>query len=166
MVVIDCDAHVEECEQTWSHLDPAFYPYRPIQVLFPEDTCWGSHNAAWVIEYKLRYSASSPTVMKRASEKGAPVPVQEMTDVGARLECMDEMRIDHQVVFPSIWQGCLAENVELEAALARSHNQFMATQCGVSGGRLSYVAVVPFRRPDLAVEEIRRVKQAGGAAAV
>jgi predicted TIM-barrel fold metal-dependent hydrolase len=79
---------------------------------------------------------------------------------------MDDMGIDKQVVFPSIWQGCLAEQVELEAALARSHNQFMATQCGASGGRLSYVAVVPFRRPDLAVAEIRRVKQAGGAAAV
>src|SRR5204862_5249428 len=76
------------------------------------------------------------------------------------------MGIDKQVVFPSIWQGCLAENVELEAALARSHNQFMAKQCGQSGGRLWYVAVVPFRRPDVAVEEIRRVKQASGAAAI
>jgi predicted TIM-barrel fold metal-dependent hydrolase len=166
MTVIDCDAHVEESVQTWSYLDPAFYPYRPIPVVFPEDTCWGSHNAAWVIDYKLRYSASSPTNMKRGSEKGAPIGSQELTDVELRLACMDETGIDKQVVFPSIWQGCLAEQVELEAALARSHNQFMATQCGASGGRLSYVAVVPFRRPDLAVAEIRRVKQAGGAAAV
>jgi predicted TIM-barrel fold metal-dependent hydrolase len=56
--------------------------------------------------------------------------------------------------------------VELEAALARSHNQFMAAQCSLSDGRLSYVAVVPFRRPDLAVTEIHRVKEAGGVAAV
>ena len=166
MVVIDSDAHVEESVETWSYLDPAFHPYRPIPVVFPEDTCWGSHNAAWVIDYKLRYSAASPTSMKRAKEKGAPIPVQEMTDVSLRLACMDEMGIDKQVVFPSIWQGCLAENVDLEAALARSHNQFMATQCGHSGGRLSYVAVVPFRRPDLAVAEVRRVKQAGAAAAI
>ena len=166
MVVIDSDAHVEESLETWSYLDPAFYPYRPIPVLFPEDTCWGSHNAAWVIDYKLRYSAASPTSMKRATEKGAPIPSQEMTDVELRLSCMDEMGIDKQVVFPSIWQGCLAENVELEAALARSHNQFMATQCSQSDGRLWYVAVVPFRKPYVAVEEIRRVKQAGGAAAI
>ncbi len=50
---------------------------------------------------------------------------------------MDELGIDVQVVFPSLWLGCLAENVDLEAALARSYNQFMATQCGESGGRVS-----------------------------
>lgn len=166
MTVIDADAHVEESLETWSYLDPDFYPLRPIPVVFPEDTCWGSHNAAWVIDYKLRYSAASPTSMKRATEKGAPIPVQEMTDVELRLSCMDEMGIDKQVVFPSIWQGCLAENVELEAALARSYNQFMATQCAQSEGRLWYVAVVPFRRPEVAAAEIRRVKQAGSAAAI
>lgn len=167
MTVIDADAHVEECDQTWSYLDPAFHLFRPIPVMFPEDTCWGSHNAAWVIDYKLRYSASSPTTMKRArEEKGAPLAAQEISDVGVRLACMDEMGIDTQVVFPSIWQGCLAENVELEAALARSYNQFMATQCGQSGGRLSYVAVVPFRWPDVAAAEVRRVKRAGSAAAI
>ena len=60
----------------------------------------------------------------------------------------------------------MAENVELEAALARSYNEFMATQCGQSEGRLWYIAVVPFRRPDLAAEEIRRVKKLGSAAGI
>jgi hypothetical protein len=41
----------------------------------------------------------------------------------------------------------LAENVELEAALARSYNQFMAAQCAQSNGRIRYVAIVPWRRP-------------------
>jgi len=58
--------------------------------------------------------------------------VQEMRDVQTRVRHMDELGIDTQVVFPSIWLGCLAENVELEAALARSYNQFMATQCAQS----------------------------------
>ena len=60
----------------------------------------------------------------------------------------------------------LAENVELEAALAQSYNQFMATQCGESGGRIFYVAIVPWRRPDLAVQEIRRVKALGSAVGI
>ncbi len=166
MQVIDCDAHVEESVESWQYLDPEFYLLRPLPVVFPEDTCFGTHNAAWVIDYKLRFFASNPTLMKRALDKGAPIPVQEMRDVKQRLVCMDELGIDKQVVFPSLWLGCLAENVELEAALARSYNQFMATQCGQSGGRIFYVAIVPWRRPDWAAQEIRRVKALGSAAGV
>jgi hypothetical protein len=108
MNVIDCDAHVEESVETWSYLDPEFYLLRPLPVLFPEDTCFGSHNAAWVIDYKLRFFASNPTIMARAKQKDVPIPVQELRDVKQRLACMDEMGIDKQVIFPSIWLGCLA----------------------------------------------------------
>lgn len=166
MKVIDCDAHVEESIDSWAYLDPEFYLLRPIPVVFPEDTCFGSHNAAWVIDYKLRFFASNPTLMKRAKDKGTPIPVQELRDIQARLACMDELGIDTQVVFPSLWLGCLAENVELEAALARSYNQFMATQCAQSGGRIRYVAILPWRRPDMAVQEIRRVKSLGSAVGI
>ena len=78
MRVIDCDAHVEECVESWQYLDPEFYLLRPIPVTFPEDTCFGWHNAAWVIDYKLRFFASNPTLMKRSQDKGTPIPVQEM----------------------------------------------------------------------------------------
>jgi len=53
MRVIDCDAHVEESVETWQYLDPEFYLLRPIPVVFPEDTCFGTHNAGWVIDYTL-----------------------------------------------------------------------------------------------------------------
>ena len=99
MRVIDCDAHVEECVETWRFLDPEFYLLRPIPVTFPEDTCFGSHNAAWVIDYKLRFFAANPTTMKRAGEKDVSIPVQEMRDVKARMRHMDELGIDTQVVF-------------------------------------------------------------------
>ncbi len=166
MHVIDCDAHGEESVQTWQHLDPEFHLLRPIPVVFPEDTCFGSHNAAWVIDYKLRFFAANPTSMKRAREKDVPIEVQEMRDVKKRLSYMDELGIHKQVVFPSIWLGCLAENVDLEAALARSYNQFMATQCRQSGGRLWYVAIVPWRRPEMAAQEIKRVKALGSVAGI
>jgi uncharacterized protein len=164
--VIDCDAHVEESVESWQYLDPEFYLLRPIPVVFPEDTCFGTHNAAWVIDYKLRFFASNPTLMKRALDKGTPVAVQEMRDVKQRLACMDELGLDTQVVFPSLWLGCLAENVELEAALARSYNQYMANQCAESGGRIFYAAIIPWRRPDMAVQEMRRVKSLGSVAGI
>ena len=161
MVVIDCDAHVEESVETWGYLDPAFYRQRPFPVVFPEDTIFGSHNGAWIIDYKMRLYGGTPTLMKRAQEKGASIGAQEITDVEERVAAMAELGVDKQVVFPSLWQGAVAEDVELEAALARSYNEFMAAQCGQSAGRLWYVAVVPFRRPDLAAEEVRRVKELG-----
>src|SRR6266481_6353005 len=74
MRVIDCDAHVEETVESWQYLDPEHYLLRPIPVVFPEDTCFGTHNAAWVIDYKLRYFASNPTLMKRARDKGTDFP--------------------------------------------------------------------------------------------
>ena len=166
MVVIDCDAHVEESIETWAYLDPAFHRQRPFPVVFPEDTIFGSHNGAWIIDYKMRLYGGTPTLMKRAQEKGATIGAQEITDVEERVAAMAELGVDKQVVFPSLWQGAVAENVELEAALARSYNEFMATQCGQSEGRLWYIAVVPFRRPDLAAEEIRRVKKLGSVAGI
>ena len=54
MQVIDCDAHVEESVATWQYLEPKYSLLRPIPVRFPEDTCFGTHNAAWVIDDKLR----------------------------------------------------------------------------------------------------------------
>ncbi len=71
-MVIDCDAHVEESAGTWSYLEPEFYKFRPIPVLFPEDTCFGSHNAAWVIDYKLRFFGSNPTISRML--EGVPRP--------------------------------------------------------------------------------------------
>jgi predicted TIM-barrel fold metal-dependent hydrolase len=165
-MIIDCDAHVEEPEEAWSYLDPAFARKRPFVVEFPSDTVFGDHNAAWVIDYKLRLYGGTPTVMRRSGQKGAPVPVQELTDVEGRLSAMAEAGIDKQIIFPTIWQGPVAEDPELETELAKSWNTFMATQCAKSDGRLFFAAVIPYRRPGAAVAEIRRVKALGGAVGI
>ncbi|MCH7655164.1 MAG: amidohydrolase [Chloroflexi bacterium] len=164
MTVIDADAHVEEGLDTWKYLDPAFHKQRPFTVQFPEDTVFGAHNAAWVIDYKIRLYGGTPTIMNRAQQKGATIPAQEISDVGERLEAMRAQGVDKQVVFPTIWQGPVAEDIDLEAALARSYNEYMAGQCGQSDGQLFYVAVVPFRQPAAAAEEVRRVKAMGSVA--
>jgi uncharacterized protein len=166
MLVIDCDAHVEEPEEAWSYLPAEFHRKRPLIVQFPEDTVFGAHNAAWVIDYKLRLYGGTPTVMNRSSMKGAPVDVQDFTNVEGRLSSMAESGIDKQIIFPTIWQGPVAEDPELESALATSWNTYMATQCAKSDGRIFYAAVIPYRRPADAVAELRRVKALGGAAGV
>ncbi|NIO09620.1 MAG: amidohydrolase family protein [Deltaproteobacteria bacterium] len=166
MQIIDADAHVEESVATWQFLEPRFYPRRPIPVTLPGDTSWGKFNAVWLIDRKVRQSAANPTTMELAQRKRISLPSQELTSVTARLEDLDRFGIDKQVIYPSAWLGCLAEDVELEAALASSYNKFMSTQCNQSGGRLSYAAVLPFRCPQSAVEEIRNVGMLGGAVSI
>lgn len=129
MQMIDCDGHVEESVHTWEYLDPEFYPRRPIPVTLPSDTEFYDWNACWIIDHKLRHIAGSPTTSETAKNKGIPIPVQELTDVGARLAEMDRARIAVQLVNPSLFMDCLAEDVELEYALMRSYNTFMATRC-------------------------------------
>ncbi len=166
MQVIDADAHIEEGTEAWKYLDEAFYARRPIALSFAPDTAWGDNNAVWLIDYKVRQSAANPTSMLRAQKKAFSVGSQELTDVHARLADMDRFGIDKQVIYPSVWLGCLAEDVELEAALVRSYNQFMATQCNQSNGRLFYSAVLPFRDPVAAAHEVRRVKEMGSAVSI
>jgi predicted TIM-barrel fold metal-dependent hydrolase len=166
MGAIDADAHVEESTSTWEHLDGAWRTHRPVPVAFPEDTCLGDFNAAWLIGGRIRHMGGTPTSARVASKKGVSIGSQELADVGARLCDLDRLGIDKQVVFPTLWLTCVAEDVALEAALARSYNAFMADRCGRSDGRLFYSALLPFRSPSLAIEELRRAKAAGGVAGV
>lgn len=166
MEVLDADAHVMESSQTWQYLGPEFYSRRPIPVTVPTDTSFEWNNAFWVIDQKIRHVGATPTTAKRAETKGMEIPSQEITDVRARLADLDRFGIKKQVIYPTIWMACLAEDTELEIALARSYNDFLSRQCNQSSGRLWYSAVIPFRSPGKAVEEIRRVAQLGGAVGI
>ena len=166
MHVIDTDAHVEESVATWHYLDSALHARRPLPVTLPADTSFGDFNAVWIVDNKLRQSAANPTSMQAAHRKGVAIAAQELTDVPARLADLDRFGIGEQVIYPSAWIGCLADDPELEGALATSYNRFLAEQCGQAGGRLWYAAVVPYRRPQAAVEELRRVCEQGPAVSV
>lgn len=166
MIVIDADAHVMECEETWSFLDPAFHARRPVVVTFPEDTSLGVFNAAWLIDEKVRLFGASPTAGTRSLRKKYNLDSQHLTKPEERLKDMDRRRTDYQVIHTTFALLNLCEDVDLEAALMRSYNSFMAQKCKESGGRLRYSALVPFRDPQAAVQEIRRVKELGGAVAV
>lgn len=164
--MIDCDSHVIESEETWSHLDPVYRAQRPVPATLPEDTEFLGWNAFWLIDRKVRHFGATPPTSAIATKKSFSIAVQTLGSVKERLAAMDRMRVEKQVVHPSFCLSIMAENRELEAALMKSYNTFMAGKCGESGGRIFYNAVVPFRSPDIAVEEIRRVKTMGGAVSI
>ncbi len=167
MNLIDSDSHVIESEETWQYLDPKFHARRPIAAAVPPDTGFRDWNTFWVIDQKARHFGATPIPNNvLAARKAYSVGTQQMTDVGARLADMDRVHVDRQVVHPSFCLSVMTEDPELEAALMRSYNTFMSRACGQSQGRIFYNAVVPFRSPDVAVEEIRRVKTMGGAVSI
>lgn len=171
---IDADAHVEECTETWYHLDAEFYQRRPLPVLIDRDTPYGANNAFWFIDGKAYpklagrglNTFATPPISEYARAKPFSVGAQTLTDMKARLADMDRMRIDCQVVFPTLFLTALCDDVKLEAALCRSYNSWMAECCGRSGGRVRFAAVVPMRDVAESVRELRRAKERGAVAAM
>jgi predicted TIM-barrel fold metal-dependent hydrolase len=167
MRIIDADSHVIESEATWQYLDPKFARRRPVPVAVPGDTSFLDWNTFWVIDRQVRHFGATPIAGNLMADRKAYSPgVQQLTDVPGRIAAMDRMQVDRQLVHPSFTLSTLTEDPELEAALFQSYNTFLANACGQSEGRLLFNAVVPYRRPELAVEEIRRLARMPGMASV
>jgi hypothetical protein len=166
MRVIEVDGHVEESVQTFQYLESEYWPRRPIPVVMPPDTHLGEWNGFWMINTRARDFGGTPTAMIMAGKKGISAGSPELNDVPAGLRDLDEAGVERQVLIPSLFMGPVAEDPALEAALMRSCNIFMATQCNQSGGRLFHAAVVPFRSPNQAVAEARQVAVMGSCVSV
>ena len=52
-----------------------------------------------------------------------------MTDIPARLADMDRLGIATQIVYPTLFLVYLTDDPELDVALARAYNRFMAHAC-------------------------------------
>jgi len=172
MKVIDADAHVEECEETWKFLDREFYRLRPLPVRIDPDTPYGANNAFWLIDGKAfpklagrgLHTFATPPISEYAQSKPFSVGAQTLADIKTRLADMDRMRIDAQVVFPTLFLVTLSDDVRLEAALCRSYNSWMTENCRRSQGRIRFTAVVPMRDVAESVRETRRARELGAVA--
>jgi predicted TIM-barrel fold metal-dependent hydrolase len=85
----------------------------------------------------------------------------DLTDIPARLEHMDELGVDVQVVFSSFFNQANFGRPIVEAALARSWNRWMAERTAESGGRLRWSLRAPLRTMDRAFEEMEFGKEHG-----
>lgn len=174
MIVVDADAHVEECEAHWSFLDGAYHKRRPLAVTFEHlDTYFGRQNAVWIIDGEINpklggrgaYINFSPVTSAIAHDKPYSIGAQTMEDMAARLADMDKYGIDYQVVMPSVFLFPLTEDPDFLNALACSYNRFMAQACEQGKGRVFFGAVLPVREIRHAVEAAREAKEMGAVAA-
>jgi len=149
MKTIDADAHVIETERTWEFMEGRMAKFRP-QIVKPED---GSRQY-WLIDGRV--------FNRRVNVNRSLDPaVLEMQEIDSRLRHMDELGVDVQVLYPSLFLRPLTKKPEIETALFRSYNRWMAEVWGKGAGRLRWVAMAPTMELDQGIAETRFAKENG-----
>jgi uncharacterized protein len=162
MQVIDSDGHLHEPFDLFErYMEKEFYAIRPRVVDLRNEA---RDEGRWLIEGRLvprlpftrgvggggfRYQTPRHSQMKAKDNS--------LDDIAGRLQDMDQLGIDFQVVYPTalVWVFDL-ENKELAAAVCRAYNNYIAEQCSKARNRLGGVALVPIQDPPAAAEEARR----------
>lgn len=139
MKTIDADGHVIETPRTWSYLrehERAFCPQ-----IYARDRRDGAGDAArqqedyWVVGGKL--------VTKNNVGKDVPAEARDMEDIRRRLQHMDQIGIDVQVLYPTIFLRPVTDQPDVEFALARAYNRWLGDIWSKSDNRLRWAAVPP-----------------------
>jgi hypothetical protein len=160
MPVVDADTHVDESEETWEFLDEADRRFRPVTTVqeMPEaapGTRRGYHRY-WVIDSQLRVRR-----VRDDKRTGTTLETRELRNVPARLSHMDELGVDIHVMYPTLFLDALTVHPEVELALYKAYNRWMADRWRQSHNRLRWVAMAPLFSMDKALEEMHFAKANG-----
>lgn len=148
MSIIDADAHLIEGAQTWSfmlkeerHLAPELLISQKTGIEF------------WRFEDRVLAN----------SNVGLNVPPEsrDMLDVTARLKHMDELGIDIQVLYPTLFLRPTTARADVELAVHRGYNRWLAHIWKLGNDRLRWVVLPPLRSMNEAIEEVRFGKENG-----
>ena len=168
--VIDADTHISESEGMWEFMEPSMYPRRPVMTEVPDDTLYADINVLWLIDGNLfpkpagrgGFRLVTPSRSKaQGRRQDVLIACREITDVPARLADMDKLGVEVQVIYPTLFLIYLTDDPELETALCRAYNDWMADVWSKSGGRLRWVVVPPLHSMDASLEEMRKAKSTG-----
>jgi uncharacterized protein len=164
---IDADTHVFESPPVWEFLDEAMHPRRPIIVSGPRDTAY-RRGSFWLIDGNIfpKSAGKGGFLLGTPTEPGQlettpDVRARELQDLKGRLQAMDEMGVESQVVYPTLFLAYVTDDARLEVALCRAYNRFMAGVWESAEGRLRWVVVPPLRSIDASIEELNVAKGRG-----
>ena len=154
MLTIDADAHAIENAQTWTYVERSARALMP--TLITELDGEGRLRRYWLIEGRRH---RVPAASRETSE-----PSSELTDVGARLHHMDELEIDLQVLYPTVFLRPLTRRPDVELALCQSYNRWLSDIWSQGKDRLRWAAVLPLASRDAALDELRVARDHGACA--
>jgi predicted TIM-barrel fold metal-dependent hydrolase len=150
MLTIDADAHVIENESTWDFMLESERPFKPKIVASnnPQDTF-----DYWLVDGRV--------IPRNNVERGLPVAVREMSDLGARIKHMDELGIDCQVIYPTFFITPISRRPDVDLAVSRSYNRWMAEIVRKEPSRFRWVLVPPLQTLEHLGEELKFGKENG-----
>ncbi len=120
----------------------------------------------WVIDGRARQRPFGTVTTGAPSEElsgfsRTSFQTRSLGDIDARLAHMDELEVDVQVLYPTIYLTRITERPEVELALAKSYNRWMADVWAQAKGRLRWVAVPPLDTMDEVPAILREAKDNG-----
>jgi len=74
---------------------------------------------------------------------------------------MDKIGVELQVIYPTLFLVYLTDDPNLEIALCRAYNRFVADACGKAPQRLKWVAILPLRDSNASLHEMKWAKEQG-----
>jgi predicted TIM-barrel fold metal-dependent hydrolase len=157
---VDADAHVDETEDTWQFLDEADRGFKPISFELTEGEPVGPNDGRrhrlWLIDGHARLRR-----FRSDEATGTTRETRELLDVDARLRHMDQLGIDVQVLFPTTFLHTPTDRPEVELALCKAYNRWLASRTAKSGRRLRWVALAPMHSMDEVPAVLRFAKDHG-----
>lgn len=162
---VDADAHVVESPRTWDYLQPSEKKYRPA-LFAPEDDTQKQH---WVIDGKIRglfrFTFTTEDLVDKSQRFGRQMTTsreaRDVEDVDARVRHMDELGIDIQVLYPSIFLDQCTERPEVDVALCGAYNRWLGDIWKQGKGRLRWMCVLPFLSMPDALDQLRFANENG-----
>lgn len=161
MGAIDADAHVVECDRTFEYVEPEFIKYKP-RVLAEKSPSAGLkdnagtniQNEYWVIDGRLQPKEAN--VGHETTRES-----REMANIDARLAHMDELQIDVQVLYPTVFLRAWTQDPTAEYALCKAYNRWLADIWKAAPKRLRWVVMPPLLNLEKTMEELEFAKKNG-----
>jgi predicted TIM-barrel fold metal-dependent hydrolase len=158
MATVDADCHVIENDHTWDYLDAADTKYRPQRIEGERDLGRRMGNRAWVIDGRLMNLGVEGRVHTTQESR-------ELSSIQARIDHMDRLGVDIQVLYPTLWLGPTTDQPAIELALCKSYNRWLADIWSQSKNRLRWVALLPYLTMPEALRELEWAGQNGACGA-
>jgi predicted TIM-barrel fold metal-dependent hydrolase len=162
MLTIDSDGHLHEPFDLFDrYIEKEFHALRPRVIDMPGEA---RDQGRWLAEGRVvpripfsRGVGGGGFNYPTPRHKQMKARDNSLDDIPGRLDDLDLMGVDYQVVFPTalVWVFDL-ENAELAGAVCRAYNNYVAEQCSKASKRLNAIAMVPIQDPAGAAEEARR----------
>jgi predicted TIM-barrel fold metal-dependent hydrolase len=158
---IDADAHVIETPHTFSYIEEKDQKHTPMVVTQTSGVTQLSADGAnvakeyWVVDNRV--FAKDRNIGSNTTQEA-----REMSDLPGRLKHMDELEVDVQVLYPTLFLRPVTGNHQIEYILCRSYNRWLADIWKRSGEkRLRWVAMPPVKSMDKVRDEMKYCKDHG-----